>query len=65
MDKKLIQKMVKNCFLQYSSGDEEAVTLSEEEFEMMYSKILQMKMRDPNVDLYEIVHDVVYDFLIN
>ncbi|MFS0635717.1 YqzH family protein [Mesobacillus foraminis] len=65
MDKKLIKKMVKNCFLQYSPGVEEAVTLSEEEFEMMYSKISQMKMREPNVDLYEIVHDVVYDFLIN
>lgn len=64
MDKKLIMKMVKNCFLQYSPGGE-SVALSTEEFEMMYRNIAEMKAREPDIDLYEIVNDVVYEFLIS
>ena len=64
MDKKLIRKMVQKCFLQYSSG-EDLLALSEEDFEKIYSSIAEMETKEPKSEIYEIVNDVVYEYITN
>ncbi|MCM3586422.1 YqzH family protein [Mesobacillus maritimus] len=60
MEKKLIRKMIQNCLLQYSTGEE---FISIEDTEKMCEKIVTLKAADPSIDLYEAVNDTVYEFL--
>jgi hypothetical protein len=63
MEKKLVVKMIKNCFKQYYETD--TVPISEPELERLMNRILQWKDEEPAADLYEIVNDVIYEYLTN
>lgn len=61
MEKKLIVKMIKNCFKQYYEPD--SMLLSEQDLEELTKRILQTKAEEPAADLYEVINDLVYEFL--
>lgn len=61
MEKKLVVKMIKNCFKQYYEMDSSPIV--EKDLEELASRILQTKLEEPAADLYEVVNDVVYEFL--
>lgn len=61
MEKKLVVKMIKNCFRQYYEVD--SMPISERDLEELAKRILNAKKEEPNVDLYEAVNDAVYEFL--
>ncbi|MBT2656486.1 hypothetical protein J7E81_14795 [Bacillus sp. ISL-18] len=63
MDKKLVVKMIKNCFRQYYETD--SLPVSEQDLTKLTNRILEWKKGEPTVDLYEVVNDVVYEFLTN
>jgi hypothetical protein len=63
VDKKLISKMIQNCFKQYYSDD--TLPLNNEDMDMLRSQILKIKNEEPGIDLYEAVNDQVYAFLTN
>jgi hypothetical protein len=62
MEKKLIIKMIKNCFRQYYS-EVDSLPMSEEDLEELAYRIIQMKTEQPAADLYEVINDTVYEFL--
>ncbi|MEH7013459.1 YqzH family protein [Neobacillus niacini] len=62
MEKKLIVKMIKNCFKQYYS-EVDSLPMSSEDLEELADRIIQIKVEQPTVDLYEAVNDTVYEFL--
>ncbi|MCQ6278000.1 YqzH family protein [Bacillus sp. EB600] len=64
MDRKLICKMIQNCFKQYYS-DADSLPLNKEEMDTLCNKIGKIKCEEPNADLYEVVNDTVYEFLTN
>ncbi|MFZ7945146.1 MULTISPECIES: YqzH family protein [Bacillaceae] len=61
MEKKLVVKMIKNCFRQYYEGD--SVPIGDSDLEKLTGRIFQVKEEDPTADLFEIVNDAVYEFL--
>ncbi|PLS01662.1 YqzH family protein [Neobacillus cucumis] len=63
MDKKLVVKMIKNCFKQYYETD--SIPIGEQDLNLLTNRILQWKEDEPTADLYEVVNDVVYEFLTN
>ncbi|NRD80660.1 hypothetical protein HPT25_25370 [Bacillus sp. BRMEA1] len=63
MEKKLIMKMIKNCFKQYYEAG--PLPLTAQDLEELTQKILQLKEEEPTVELYEAINDAVYEFLIN
>ncbi len=62
MEKKLVVKMIKNCFKQYYEDD--SMPISEKDLEELSKKVLQANETAPDEDLYEAVNDVVYEYLI-
>lgn len=64
MDRKLICKMIQNCFKQYYS-ETDTLPVNKEDMEMLYDEIVKIKSEEPNVDLYELVNDTVYEFITN
>jgi hypothetical protein len=62
MEKKLIIKMIKNCFKQYYS-EIDSLPMSRNDLEALADRIIQIKVEQPTVDLYEAVNDTVYEFL--
>ncbi len=58
MEKKLIYKMLRQCFQQY---DHEA---SEEDYEKLYKQVVE-EAKEAQVALYELINDVVYEYLTN
>jgi hypothetical protein len=62
MEKKLIIKMIKNCFKQYYS-EVDLLPMTSGDLEELADRIIQMKADQPTVDLYEAVNDTVYEFL--
>jgi hypothetical protein len=62
MEKKLIMKMIKNCFKQYYS-EVDSLPMSSNDLEALADRIIQIKVEQPTVDLYEAVNDTVYEFL--
>ncbi len=62
MDKKLVVKMIRNCFKQYYS-EAGSLPMDDKELEELADRILIAKKEDPSVDLYEVVNDMVYEFL--
>jgi hypothetical protein len=62
MEKKLIKKMILNCFKQYYGT--ESMPIGEKDLEELTKQIFQTKEEEePTVDLFEVVNDVVYAFL--
>jgi hypothetical protein len=64
VEKKLISKMIQNCFKQYYS-DADTLPLNNEEMDMLCNQIVKIKSEEPGIDLYEVVNDRVYEFLTN
>ncbi|MDP4083759.1 MAG: YqzH family protein [Bacillota bacterium] len=64
MNKKLVYKMIRNCFKQYYS-ELDSWPIDEEELEALYKKILQFKVEEPHANLHEVINDMVYEFLTN
>jgi hypothetical protein len=62
LDEKWLKKFVRNCLLQYGR-DMDEFPFTDSEWETLSQKILAEKQRHPELDLYEIVHDVVYEAL--
>ncbi|MFP7297748.1 YqzH family protein [Neobacillus niacini] len=62
LEKKLIIKMIKNCFKQYYS-EVDLLPMNSEDLEELADRIIQIKAEQPAVDLYEAVNDTVYEFL--
>lgn len=62
MEKKLIIKMVKNCFKQYYS-EVDSLPMSREDLEELADRIITLKVEHPAADLYEVINDTVYEFL--
>jgi hypothetical protein len=62
MEKKLIIKMIRNCFEQYYS-EADSLPMSSNDLEALADRIIQIKVEEPTVDLYEAVNDTVYEFL--
>jgi hypothetical protein len=63
MEKKLVVKMLKNCFKQYYETD--SIPISAQDLEWLTNRILEWKKGEPAADLYEVINDVVYEFLTN
>jgi hypothetical protein len=61
MDKKLVVKMIKNCFKQYYETG--TMPIGDNDLEKLSKQILQTKAEEPTADLYEIVNDTVYEYL--
>jgi ATP-dependent RNA circularization protein (DNA/RNA ligase family) len=57
MEKKLIYKMIRQCFQQY---EHEA---SEADYEKLYERILEELGEEEQIPLYELINDVVYEYL--
>jgi hypothetical protein len=64
VEKKLISKMIQNCFKQYYS-DVDTLPLNNEDMDMLCNQIVKIKSEEPGIDLYEVVNDRVYEFLTN
>ncbi|MFF2448700.1 YqzH family protein [Neobacillus sp. NPDC058068] len=63
MEKKLVVKMIKNCFKQYYEA--ESMPIGDKDLEELTKRIFQIKEDEPAADLYEVVNDIVYEFLAN
>lgn len=59
MEKKLIYKMLRQCFQQY---EHEA---SEEDYEKLYERIVEEQAQEDQVPLFELINDAVYEYLTN
>ncbi|WP_174734227.1 YqzH family protein [Mesobacillus harenae] len=64
MDEKLLRKMILSCFRQYQH-DADSVPLNEAEYEEFIREIMDKQASDPKADLYEIINDIVYEYLAN
>lgn len=62
MERNLVKKMIRNCFIQYQH-DFESVPLNEEEYEKMAGEVNRLTSEDPALDVFEVVQDVVYEYL--
>ncbi len=61
MEKKLVIKMIRNCLKQYYEAD--SMPIGDKDLENLSKRIFQIKEEDPPADLFEVVNDVVYEFL--
>jgi len=59
MEKKLVYKMLRQCFQQY---EHEA---SEEDYEKLYERIIEEQAKEEQIPLYELINDVIYEYLTN
>ncbi len=55
--------MIKNCFKQYYETD--SLPISEQDLDLLVNRILQTKGEEPAANLYEVVNDVIYEYLTN
>ncbi|SFA97430.1 MULTISPECIES: YqzH family protein [unclassified Bacillus (in: firmicutes)] len=62
MDKKFIYKMIENIFKQYYQHGEN-LPLNKSDYDRLYEEILTVKATETDADLYDIINDVVYEFL--
>uniref|UniRef100_C5D422 YqzH-like protein n=1 Tax=Geobacillus sp. (strain WCH70) TaxID=471223 RepID=C5D422_GEOSW len=62
MDEKWIKKLIRNCFLQYGH-DTESLFLHDFEWKQLCEKILLEKTNHEDMDMYEIVNDVIYEYI--
>ncbi|MGG7617844.1 YqzH family protein [Bacillus coreaensis] len=59
MEKKLIYKMIRQCFQQYEHE------VSEEDCEKLYERIVEEQAQEDQVPLFELINDAVYEYLTN
>ncbi|ABO67607.1 Conserved hypothetical protein [Geobacillus thermodenitrificans NG80-2] len=62
MDKRWLQKQVRNCLRHYGY-DDEMMPLSEDEWRDLCAHIAAAKEKQQNTNMYELVHDAVYRFI--
>lgn len=62
MNKNFIQKMIRNCLKQYDS-DAETLPIASPEMEKLCRQIAEQIAADPEVELFEVINDAVYEFL--
>ncbi|MEA3321159.1 MAG: YqzH family protein [Bacillota bacterium] len=62
MERNLVKKMIRNCFIQYQHGFE-SVPLSEGEYEKMAEEVSRVVAENPASDVFDVVNDVVYEYL--
>ncbi|GMO00480.1 hypothetical protein PthstB1num2_25190 [Parageobacillus thermoglucosidasius] len=62
MDEKWLTKLIRNCLRQYGY-DAESLPLTDLEWKQLREKILSAKTTDEKMDMYEIVNDVVYEYI--
>lgn len=62
MDEKLLQKMIRNCFLQYHH-DLDSVPLTAKEYTELINLIKKEKESNPDQDIYDLINDLVYEYL--
>ncbi|WP_078545906.1 YqzH family protein [Litchfieldia alkalitelluris] len=62
MDEKLLQKMIRNCFLQYHHNLD-SVPLTAEEYTELMILIKKEKELNPDQDIYDVINDFVYEYL--
>ncbi len=63
MDKVLIKKMIRNCFLQYEHSVE-TVPLTENDYEELYQEIQFRYVGTSAEALHELIEDLVYEYLV-
>ncbi|MGJ7911998.1 YqzH family protein [Neobacillus sp. LXY-1] len=61
MEKKLVEKMIKNCLKQYY--EMESMPLGAKDLEKLTDQILQTIQEEPATDLFGVINDVVYEYL--
>lgn len=64
MEKKLILKMIENSLKQYYR-ENEIFPLSAQDYEELYKKVLITRTIYAETELYEVIHDVVYEYITN
>lgn len=64
MERKLLDKMMKKSFYQYER-DLTNDPLTEEEYDRLYEKIWHEKEKQKTTEWYEIIEDVVYEYITN
>ncbi|AKU25666.1 hypothetical protein AVP43_01257 [Geobacillus stearothermophilus] len=62
MDERWLQKQVRNCLRHYGY-DDDMMPLGEDDWRELCTRIAAAKERQPNADMYELVHDAVYRFI--
>lgn len=62
MERNLVKKMIRNCFIQYQH-DFESVPLNEEEYEKMAEEVSKAVAEDSDLQVFDVVNDVVYEYL--
>jgi hypothetical protein len=62
MDEKLLKKMIRNCFSHYCH-DMDIFPLANDDYEQLYRKIILEKEKQPDIELYELINDLVYEYL--
>jgi hypothetical protein len=62
MENKLLKKMIRNCFIQYQH-DFDSIPLSEDDYEKMSEEVRRISEEDSSADVFEVVNDVVYEYL--
>ncbi|MDQ0161443.1 YqzH family protein [Bacillus alveayuensis] len=63
MDTKMMKKMIQRSFHQY--GCDSFAPLSEEEYERLIKRVLEKKEKEPKEEWYEMVEDIVYEYITN
>ncbi|MFP3124428.1 YqzH family protein [Ectobacillus funiculus] len=64
MNEALIKNMIRNCFYQYHYT-KETLPLSESDYRRLLEEIWKMQRDQPDAELYELIEDVVYEFITN
>lgn len=62
MEEKLLQKMLRNTFYQYQH-DSESIPVTDSECQALMTKIKKLMEVDPSAEIYDIINDVVYEYL--
>jgi YqzH-like protein len=62
MDEKWLTKLIRNCLRQYGY-DPESLPLNDSEWKQLREKILFAITNDEEMDVYEIVNDVIYEYI--
>ncbi|WP_449536851.1 YqzH family protein [Ferdinandcohnia sp. Marseille-Q9671] len=62
MDEKFIRKLIRNYFYQYQH-DSDSVPLSEEDYRGLIIKIKKRQNAEPEEALYDIINDVIYEYV--
>jgi hypothetical protein len=62
MERRLVKKMIQQCFLQYEH-QLDTVPLGDKDYERFYDEITKRYVEE-NIEIREIIEDVVYKFLV-